>query len=188
LHNIINFKGCFLINNKLEFTVILLSINYKKYSKIYYNNICSLWWRKCVLLNKESCRQTFLPDGLCNEEISILSGIQVRKRKIKMYFQRRLSLEYSFKPLPDRFNLNSSPPPQVRAFTLFNPFLHIHAFMAWANSVDPDQLECTCHLNRLCTVCFYFMMLFLTKKRPVQILLRWHGCAGWSGSTLVAHE
>jgi hypothetical protein len=31
----------------------------------------------------------------------------------------------------------------------FNPFLHIYAFMVWANSVDPDQSAQLCHLIRV---------------------------------------
>jgi hypothetical protein len=31
---------------------------------------------------------------------------------------------------------------------------------------------------------FRFIRLFMTKRWPVQILIRQHGCTGWSGSTL----
>jgi uncharacterized membrane protein YdcZ (DUF606 family) len=35
---------------------------------------------------------------------------------------------------------------------------------------------------------FLLIRLFLTKKWTVQILIAWHWCAGWSGSTLVTHS
>jgi hypothetical protein len=34
---------------------------------------------------------------------------------------------------------------------------------------------------------FWFLRLFFAKNRTMQILIRRHGCADWSGSTLFAH-
>jgi hypothetical protein len=67
---------------------------------------------------------------------------------------------------------------------LFNPFLRIYGFVVCANSVDLDQLASVLSDQDLhCSI--WFIRLFLTKKRTMQILIR---CAGWLVSSMFAHS
>jgi hypothetical protein len=59
-----------------------------------------------------------------------------------------------------------------QVYDVFNPFLHIYTFMAWANSVDPDQMAHPCNLIRICTFHFFIYLgnFWLTSKQ----------CRSWS--------